>query len=271
MVKEICIDRICLQETPTNTKSQEQVEGYNFVCSTTGENKYREERLKRQGLGIRGRGRGQGKGARGTCKGKTDTRWLEHHGVGVVFALRIWRAIDDIEQKSSRIMVAKIQTNMANTRIMNTYCPQSRSTKEEKEKHDHDRTETYNECRRGIAPNILGDMNARLQGKFTGADNFLGEHTFGKKALQCSKVMPKGNRGQRGAPGLVHGHDISVTNTRFQQTPNAYCTYTELATEGFAAPRAPDIFQMMAHVIDQSKVEELNLRCPGISMHQPQH
>ena len=47
-MKKKSIDILCLQETWMNTNSQEQVDGYNFVFSTSVENKDIEERIKKQ-------------------------------------------------------------------------------------------------------------------------------------------------------------------------------------------------------------------------------
>ena len=68
------IDTLCLQETWMNTNSQEQVDGYNFVFSTSVDNKDREERIKKQQSAGRARGKGK---SRGICKGKTDLTGLE--------------------------------------------------------------------------------------------------------------------------------------------------------------------------------------------------
>ena len=77
-------------------------------------------------------------------------------------------------------MWAKIQTNNVNTCVINTYCPQSGNSKEDKEKHYHELTETYQECRKSNVTIIMGDMNTRIQGRCEGEEQILGNHVFGK-------------------------------------------------------------------------------------------
>ena len=184
IMKKKGIDILCLQETWNNINSRETIEGYNFVFSTSVDNKDREERIKRTQQRGRGRGKGRGKGkekGKSKGKGKSDLRGLETHGVGMVFAPRIWRAMEDLEQKGGRLMLAKIKTNNVNTCVINAYCPQSLNSTEEKEKHYYELAETYKECRKSNVTVIIGDMNVRLQARAEGEEKYL-ENTSLEKA-----------------------------------------------------------------------------------------
>ena len=195
-MKQHSLHVLCLQETKCKNTTQYVVDNYTFLTVSTA-----------------------------------DPNHQEHAGVGFVLCPTARRALLRTHRVSSRFASITLLTASGEFSILNCYAPQSGRPEEERQEFFdllHDQIDVVKS--KGLFV-VVGDFNARIQGRLRGEEKVLGPSIFGRGIA----AIGDDSSNRQMLLDLCVANDLLVANTWFQHPHGRQVTYKDPGTKQLPA------------------------------------
>ena len=195
-MKQHSLHVLCLQETKSKNTTQYVVDNYTFLTVSTA-----------------------------------DPNHQEHAGVGFVLSPTARRALLRTHPVSSRFDSITLLTASGEFSILNCYAPQRGRPEEERQEFFdflHDQIDVVKS--KGLFV-VVGDFNARIQGRLRGEEKVLGPSIFGRGIA----AIGDDSSNRQMLLDLCVANDLLVANTWFQHPHGRQATYKEPGTKRLPA------------------------------------
>ena len=157
------------------------------------------------------------------------------------------KALKDFEQIGGRIMKAEFAAEHNPICIFNVYAPQSHRPVEEKGNFYDKLSEELNKVNDEKVKIVVGDFNARIQGRRAGEEDVIGAEVFGRgnEYLEEYNINQEMLDNRQRFIEFCQVNNLCIMNTMFKKPPKKTCTFRDIGMSGFEAPFTPERYAEM--------------------------